>query len=36
MASSYEAVLLDDIQVKESIDMLNKARKTDDLFAAIE
>ena len=36
MASSYEAILLDDMQVTKSIDMLKKARKTDDLFADIE
>lgn len=36
MASSYEAVLLDDIQVTRSVDMLKKVKETEDLFAAIE
>ncbi len=36
MASSYEAVLPDDIQISRSIDMLKKARTTEELFAPVE
>jgi carboxyl-terminal processing protease len=36
MASSYEAILLDDIQVTKSLAILKKASKTDELFSAVE
>jgi carboxyl-terminal processing protease len=36
MASSYEAVLLDDIQVTRALDILKDAKKTDDLFSTVE
>jgi carboxyl-terminal processing protease len=36
MASSYEAVLLEDIEVTEAVTLLKKAKKTDDLFANIK